>query len=668
MTDSKPAAAVTGSPGVDYATWRQRVVAELGGGSWEGLAKATLEGIPVEPLYTATHPAADPLPRPLRPPGPWRIWQEVPADGGGLAGSALAREVDRDLGGVWIRADEPGALDDLSSRRLAGLLAGLPLDRLELTIEGTGQPLATAALLLGAARRAGIAPEAIGGCLGCDPLGAMARHGVAAAGSREQLATAARWSVDHAPAWRSALVSGAPYHDAGADAVLELAFVVATAREYLGILLAAGLSPDQAAGQLLLSVPVSRDVYLQVAKLRALRLLGSLVLDAAGAQPARLRIHARTSWRTKTRLDPATDLVRVTLEALAAVVGGCDDLTCAPFLDPQLQLELGLPLASATQLLLRDEAGLGQVLDPAGGSWYVEGLTAQLAERAWGLAEEIERSGGMSRALGLGLIARRVEEASERRLRAIARRELTMTGISSYPTREATGLPHRPRGLVARPEPARAASAPAVPQSVVGSAASLPALFAAAAAGASFGDLVASWPAGGEPLRAPALPAWRDAVPFEAVRRLASARAGGAPSAALILLAPTAATLTEADLARQTALAGGLRLVEPGAVTSATEAAATWRDSGADAAVLVPSRRTPAADVAAAATALRRAGCPAVVAVGAPTPVAGGAEGPHLWISEGGEALALLQALLGRLAARRAAVVRDGISPAGAPS
>lgn len=518
MRATDPPGSVSFEP-VSYEAWRARVVGELGDDAEALLHRQTQEGLIVEPLYAADHlPEDAPLPRLTRGEGAWRLWQEVSATAGPAGRAALTRERERDLSGVCLQCERAGPFDAATLGALLGDLATEP--RLELAIEGATEPLAAAALLVASARSAGRDPASLGGCLGIDPLGALARHGTVSGTACEQLAAAARWTTEHAPRLRAGLVSTAPYANAGADAVQELGFAVATGAESLRRLTGAGFSPETAAGQLLVSVTVGRDLYLQIAKLRALRVLWGMLLARHGAPPTALRLHARTSWRTRSRRDPATDLARVTVEAMAAVLGGCDDLTCSPLLDPGLELELGLALGSATQLLLRDEAGLARIADPAGGSWYVEALTAELARAAWTLFAAIEERGGMARELAVGAIAHSVAEAAERRRAALVGGTMPIVGVSLHPPREASELPHRPLPLgdQAGGEAPRAANAAAARAALPDDPSSRE-LFAAAvetaAAGSTFAELASSLPAGRGPLRAPALPAWRDAELFE---------------------------------------------------------------------------------------------------------------------------------------------------------
>lgn len=515
MSSSDPAASQGFAP-VAYATWRSRVEAELGGEAERLLRRTTLEGIELEPLYAADRVgAAVPLPRLAPASGGWRTWQELPVSAGAAGRVALARETDRELGGVWLRIDESA-----TAARLAQLLgSALRNGEVEVAIEWAAEPLASAALIVAAARAAGVEPERLRGCLGGDPLGALARRGTLSGTACDQLVGAARWASAHAPAVRAALVSTAPYADAGAHAVQEIAFALATGAETLRWLLDAGFTPAGAAGQIFVSTTVGRDLYLQIAKLRALRLTWGMLVASIDAPADSMRLHARTAWRTKGRRDPGTDLVRATIETLAAVLGGCDDVTTSPLLDAEEELALGMPLGSATQLLLRGEVGLDRIADAAGGSWYVESLTGQLARRAWELFQGIERRGGMARELAVGAVAQQVAETAERRRTALVDKRMPIVGVTVHPPKDAVPLPHRPLVIDPRSSPLAAADGELSATVSLSGDADSPATFAAAvdaaAQGAAAAALAAAVAQGGAPMRAPALRPWRDAELFE---------------------------------------------------------------------------------------------------------------------------------------------------------
>ncbi|HEV8240207.1 MAG TPA: methylmalonyl-CoA mutase family protein [Thermoanaerobaculia bacterium] len=449
-----------------------------------------------------------PLPRLAPASGAWRTWQELPISAGAAGRAALARERGRGLGGIWLRYNDADATVSDVAQLLADSLGD---GDVELAAEWAGDSTA-GGVLVAAAMGIGLAPERLRGCLGCDPLGALARGASVSGSAYVQVAAAARWAAAHAPAMRAALVSTAPYADAGADAVQEIAFALATGAETLRWLLEDGFTPADAAAQVLVSTTVGRDLYLQVAKLRALRLTWRMLLASVDAPPSALRLHARTAWRTKGRRDPGTDLVRATVETFAAVLGGCDDVTTSPLLDAEEELALGMPLGSATQLLLREEVGLDRVADAVVGSWYVESLTAALARRAWEAFEGIERRGGMTRELTVGAVAQQVAAAAERRRRALLEGDLPIVGVTLHWAKQAMPLPHRP--LVVEPDadpPLRH------PTDVPFAGDTLFALAVnAAECGATLGELARTAPAHPPALRAPALVPWRDAELFEA--------------------------------------------------------------------------------------------------------------------------------------------------------
>lgn len=501
---------------VTYEAWRSRVEAELGDEAERLLRRTTIDGLELEPLYAGDHlDAAVPLPRLAPASGGWRTWQELPVSAGAAGRAALARESNRELSGIWWRIDEAATAAHLAQVLGTSLRGG----EVEVAIEWAGEPLAGAALLVVAARAAGVEPDRLHGCLGCDPLGALARRGTLSGSACEQVVGVARWAAAHSPGLRAALVSTAPYADAGADAVQENAFALATGAETLRWLLDAGFAPADAAAQVLVSTTAGRDLYLQIAKLRALRLTWGMLLASIDAPPDGMRLHARTAWRTKGRRDPGTDLIRATIETFAAVLGGCDDVTTSPLLDGEEELALGMPLGSATQLLLREEVGLDRIADAVGGSWYVESLTAQLARRAWELFEGIERRGGMGRELAVGSIAQRVAEAAERRRCGVLQKSLPIVGVTLHPPKEPVPLPHRPLVVDARSHAVVAQDGETPTSLSFAGDPDSPATFAAAvdaaAQGASAAALAAAVSQRGAPLRAPALHAWRDAEPFE---------------------------------------------------------------------------------------------------------------------------------------------------------
>jgi methylmalonyl-CoA mutase len=232
------------------------------------------------------------------------------------------------------------------------------------------------------------------------------------------------------------VVDATVFADAGASAVEELGCSLAAGVAYLRALTDAGLSVDEAFGQLEFRYAASADQFTTIAGLRAARRLWDRVGEACGASPdvRAQRQHAVTSSVMTTRHDPWANLLRTTIACFAAGVGGADVVTVQPF-----DAALGLPdafsrrIARNTQSLLVEEGSLARVLDPAGGSWYVESLTEQLAQAAWAAFTEIERAGGLQAALASGLVGDRIAAAWAERSERIAHRTDAITGVSEFP-------------------------------------------------------------------------------------------------------------------------------------------------------------------------------------------------------------------------------------------
>ena len=217
-------------------------------------------------------------------------------------------------------------------------------------------------------------------------------------------------------------------HEAGAHAVQELGYALAAGVERLSAL--SERQPAEAAAPLVEFVfAVGPAYFVEIAKLRAARLLWAQAVAAfgiQGADAARMRLAVRTPRRNKSVLDPATNLLRVTTEALSAVVGGCDALTVEPFgFDPHLALNV--------QRILQDEAHLDAVADPAGGSYYVEALTDALAREGWKLFQQVEAAGGFARALSSGAVEKALSESRAARAAALASRRKVLVGVNNYP-------------------------------------------------------------------------------------------------------------------------------------------------------------------------------------------------------------------------------------------
>ena len=244
----------------------------------------------------------------------------------------------------------------------------------------------------------------------------------------------------HMPRFNTISISGYHIQEAGANAALELAYTLADGREYIRTALAAGLSIDEFAPRLSFFWGISMNFYMEIAKMRAARLLWhEIVSEFAPQNPksAMLRTHCQTSGWSLTAQDPYNNVVRTTIEAMAAVFGGTQSLHTNA-LDEALALptEFAARIARNTQLILQEETGITRVIDPWGGSYFMESLTQDIADKARELIDEIEQAGGMARAIESGMPKLRIEEAAARKQARIDRGDEVIVGVNKYPPPE----------------------------------------------------------------------------------------------------------------------------------------------------------------------------------------------------------------------------------------
>jgi methylmalonyl-CoA mutase len=238
------------------------------------------------------------------------------------------------------------------------------------------------------------------------------------------------------PKFNSISISGYHMQEAGATAVQELAFTLADGMEYVRAACAKGLSVDAFAGRLSFFFAIGMNFFMEVAKLRAARLLWSRIMEGFGAKDPRslmLRTHCQTSGVSLQEKDAYNNVIRTTVEALAAALGGTQSLHTNA-LDEAIALptDFSARIARNTQLVLQEETGITRVVDPLGGSYYVEALTKELADRAWALIEEVEALGGMTKAVGSGMPKAEIEKAAAGRQARVDRGEEVVVGVNKY--------------------------------------------------------------------------------------------------------------------------------------------------------------------------------------------------------------------------------------------
>ncbi|MFF3462207.1 methylmalonyl-CoA mutase family protein [Streptomyces sp. NPDC002619] len=410
---------------------------EVSGAAAEDALSTTLEdGLRTRPLYTARDsapatglPGFAPFVRGARPEGNtaggWDVRQRHAALG---VGAALA-DLENGVTSLWLVLGEGG----IPVSELGRALDGVYLDLAPVVLDAGRDTQEAAGALLRLYEDKGVDPKAVRGSLGADPLGHEARTGTAL--DFAPVAALARRVAEEYPALRTLTVDALPYHEAGGSAAQELGASLATGVAYLRELTEAGLSVEQACGQLEFRYAATADQFLTIAKLRAARRLWARVAEVSGAPGAGAQVqHAVTSPVMMTRRDPWVNMLRTTVATLAAGVGGADAVTVLPF-----DHALGLPdafsrrIARNTSTILVEESHLARVIDPAGGSWYVERLTDELAEAAWEFFRSIERDGGQSAVLRSGRIRTDLATTWAERSKKLAKRREPITGVSEFP-------------------------------------------------------------------------------------------------------------------------------------------------------------------------------------------------------------------------------------------
>ena len=453
------------------AAWREAVERRLKDGSVTSLERPTPEGIVLQPLYTAADleglahldslPGFPPYVRGPQPTmyttRPWTLrqyagfstaeasnafYRESLAAGGQGVSVAFDlpthRGYDSDHPRVTGDVGKAGvAIDSVEDMKI--LFDGIPLDRVSVSMTMNGAVLPVLACFIVAAEEQGVAPEALSGTIQNDILKEfMVRNTYIypPAPSLRIVGDIIGYCAQRMPRFNSISISGYHMQEAGADAALELAYTLADGREYIRCALEAGLDIDQFAGRLSFFFGIGMNFYMEVAKLRAARLLWSELVAEFGAKDPRslmLRTHCQTSGWSLTAQDPYNNVVRTTIEAMAAVFGGTQSLHTNAY-DEALALpgDHAARLARNTQLILQHETGITGVIDPWGGSYFMERLTADLADRARELMAEIEAEGGMAAAIARGLPKRRIEEAAARRQARIDRGEEVIVGVNRF--------------------------------------------------------------------------------------------------------------------------------------------------------------------------------------------------------------------------------------------
>ncbi|WP_435417831.1 methylmalonyl-CoA mutase [Parerythrobacter aurantius] len=319
------------------------------------------------------------------------------------------------------------------------LFDGIPLDQMSVSMTMNGAVIPVLAFFIVAAERQGVSQNKLDGTIQNDILKEfMVRNTYIypPEPSMRIVSDIIAYTSANMPKFNSISISGYHMHEAGATAVQELAFTIADGKEYATRAMASGLDIDAFAGRLSFFFGIGMNFFMEIAKLRAARTLWWRVMDGLGAKSERskmLRTHCQTSGVSLQEQDPYNNVIRTTVEALAATLGGTQSLHTNA-LDEAIALptDFSARIARNTQLVLQEESGITNVVDPLGGSYYIEALTQQLVDDAWALIEEVEAAGGMTAYVATGAPKAAIETAAAQKQTGIDRGETVIVGVNKY--------------------------------------------------------------------------------------------------------------------------------------------------------------------------------------------------------------------------------------------
>lgn len=465
-----------------HGQWLATVEKQLKGAPFEKvLVKKTYEGIDIRPMYFATDiedlPHMDSLPGEapfVRGTGAagavvnsWEIAQEICDPDPETFNASVRLDTGRGQNALNIpldRASRKGLNPDQAEAEQVGeggfslatvadlqtALAGIDLAALPITLHPGASATPAAALLAAFMQRGKKDLAALTGCIGADPLGVLAEEGTLPMPMEiafQEMARVTTWAKEAAPNLGTIAINVAPFRESGGNAVQEVAYALATAVTYIREMQKFGISPEDSAGRMTVFFSIGADFFMEIAKFRAARILWERMTSAFGCtgETLKLRMHGRTARWNKTVVDPYVNMLRVSTEAFSGIAGGCDSMHVSPF-DEVFRTpdDFSRRIARNVQIILRDEGHFDRVVDPAGGCWYVESITDELAEKAWKTFQEIEEAGGMLKYLEQGIPQAKTAEVAEKRAKNIAIRKDRFVGTNMYPNVTEVPLDTRP--------------------------------------------------------------------------------------------------------------------------------------------------------------------------------------------------------------------------------
>ncbi len=442
-----------------FTKWKGETIVSLKGGDYDKkMYTPTYEGITLQPVYlksdldkvnaATSFPGEQEYLRGTRAGGyleqPWAIAQGVHTACPKEANAELLHHLAKGGDAVNVKIG-PGGVDVKTAEDMKVLLAGVDLTKTRLHITA---PCAGEAIRL--MEEAGIDLSKASGCIGCDPIGTLVATGklpVSLDEAYDCIAKTIQHAAEAAPGIRTIVVDGLPYANGGANALQEVAYCMSTAETYIDAMIQRGVDVNAAAKAIRFSFSLGANFFMQIAKLRAARVVFAQMVKTFGgdAEARKIDTFVTTSPFTQTVVDPYVNVLRATTQAFSGVVGGADGMCVLP-MDEALggTEEASSRLARNIQVMLKEEFNLLQPVDPAGGSWYVETLTAQLGQAIWTKLGAIDAKGGIIAMLKSGAIQAEVDATLQQRFKNLETRADRAVGVNMYANMTEEKLTRKP--------------------------------------------------------------------------------------------------------------------------------------------------------------------------------------------------------------------------------
>ena len=434
-------------PPVPTEKWEEAIIKDLKGADYDKkLVWHTIEGFNVKPYYRAedlegleyleSNPDQRPYTRGHQADGnEWEVRQDILVSDPVEANRIALDAVRRGATSLGLCADGVSAVGDMTT-----LFNGIYINAISVNFIRSNDYLATLHTYVEYARQMGLDPKELRGSVAFDPFAYALAHGRFHRGEEGDMQMA-RQLVEYAhaelPKFRVLTVKSSVLHNAGAGIVQELGFGLAAANELMARLTDLGLKPEHVGRSIELSMGIGSTYFMEIAKLRAARLLWSKIVEQYHPEcecPYRLHIHAVTSSWNQSIYDPYVNMLRSTTETMSAAIAGADSISVLPFDGAYKEADdFGYRIARNQQLLLKEESYMDKIVDPAAGSYYIENLTNQIAAGAWKLFLRVEEAGGYCAALRQGMVQDEVEATAAKRDKDIATRRTTILGTNQYP-------------------------------------------------------------------------------------------------------------------------------------------------------------------------------------------------------------------------------------------